>query len=189
MKHRSDILPMVLRRRRYAGRWGALGAALALLAACASAPERDFRDQSVPITATTRFTPQAFDGTWHVIAAYPNGFFPGCPAQSWQAETASDTPRLAVFCGAGRAAFDAPLEVDPRGVMQVQSADLDRAPRALWVMWMAEDRRTAVIGTPGGEMGWIVNRTPNLRPDRLTAARAIMAFNGYDIARIEQVGS
>ncbi|MEM9636404.1 MAG: lipocalin family protein [Pseudomonadota bacterium] len=161
-------------------------AGLALIAGCAPAPDSGFRDPSVPITATTRFTPEGFAGSWHVVAAYPTDVFPGCVDQRWQAETAQQTPRLAVFCGTGAAAYDAPMRVDPRGVMQLQSSDLDSAPRALWVMWMDEDAQTAVIGTPSGEMGWILNRTRGLREDRLKAAREIMAFNGYDISRLQE---
>ncbi|WP_299830773.1 lipocalin family protein [uncultured Roseobacter sp.] len=161
-------------------------AGLALIAACAPTPEPGFRDASVPITATTRFTPERFAGDWHVVAAYPSAFLPGCVDQRWQAETTEPAPRLAVFCGAGPAAYDAPMAVDPRGVMQLQSADLDTTPRALWVMWMDEDAQTAVIGTPSGEMGWILNRTRGLRADRLKAAREIMAFNGYDISRLQE---
>lgn len=179
----------VLRRyhvgARRALRLGLLNALTIALVACAPGPVPGFRDQSVPITATTRFTPQAFTGDWFVIAAYPNAFLPGCGPQRWQADTASSAPRLTIFCGQGSAEFEAALTVDPRGVMQLQRRDLDRATRALWVMWMAEDAQTAVIGTPGGEMGWIVNRRPGLRSDRLVAARAIMAFNGYDIDRLQ----
>ncbi|WP_299965704.1 lipocalin family protein [uncultured Roseobacter sp.] len=163
-------------------RWGFLYAGLALLLACAPPPQ-SFRDGAVPITASTRFTPEAIAGDWHVIAAYASPLWPGCADQLWQIDSAATEARLMVRCG-GRVRLDAPLEVDARGVMQVRSGALDRPARALWVMWLAEDRRTAVIGTPGGEMGWIVNRAPRLAPDRATAARAIMAFNGYDIARL-----
>ncbi|WP_299776891.1 lipocalin family protein [uncultured Roseobacter sp.] len=165
---------------------GMLCAGAALITACAPPPDPGFRDQSVPITATTRFTPQNFDGVWYVAAAYPTDFFPACLDQRWQAETAHTAPRLAVFCGVGAAALDVPLAVNPRGVLQAQSADLDVSARALWVMWMDEDAQTAVIGTPSGEMGWILNRSHGLRADRFAAAREIMAFNGYDVSRLQE---
>lgn len=167
-------------------RLGMLCTGAALITACAPPPDPGFRDQSVPITATTRFTPQNFDGVWYVAAAYPTDFFPACLDQRWQAETAHTAPRLAVFCGAGAAALDVPLAVNQRGVLQAQSADLDVSARALWVMWMDEDAQTAVIGTPSGEMGWILNRSRGLRADRFAAAREIMAFNGYDVSRLQE---
>lgn len=167
-------------------RLGMLCAGVALITACAPPPDPGFRDQSVPITATTRFTPQNFDGVWYVAAAYATDFFPACLDQRWQAVTAHTAPRLAVFCGAGAATLDVPLAVNPRGVLQAQSADLDISARALWVMWMDEDAQTAVIGTPSGEMGWILNRSRGLRADRFAAAREIMAFNGYDVSRLQE---
>lgn len=161
-------------------------ASLLALAACAPGPQPGFRDVAVPITATTRFTPEGFAGDWHVIAAYPNAFLPDCPGQTWRAETVTLPARLTVSC-TGAVAYDAPVSVNPRGVVTVQTPQLRAADRALWIMWMDEDARTAVIGTPSGEMGWIVNRTPDLRPDRMVAAREIMAFNGYDITQLQEV--
>lgn len=171
----------VLRKIRVAAMVGVLAG----LTACTPNPAPGFRDGSVPITATTRFTPEGFAGEWHVIAAFPNVLLPGCADQQWQIDTATSSERLAILCS-GAIAYDAPLLVDPRGVIQIRNGDLDRPDRALWIMWMDEDARTAVIGTPAGEMGWIVNRTPDLRPDRLAAAREIMAFNGYDLADLRK---
>ncbi len=174
-----------MKRAGRACRRFALGLA-ALLTACAPAPAPGFRELTVPITATTRFSPEQISGLWHVIESYPTPLLPQCGTQQWQIRAAEAAPRLVVLCGA-RTAFDAPLTVDPRGVLRIRSSDLDLAGRALWVMWMDEDARTAVIGTPGGEMGWIVNRTAELRPDRRAAAREIMAFNGYDLTRLQEV--
>lgn len=182
----ASVLPRFFMNAQHGLRVAALCAGAALITACAPPPDPGFRDQSVPITATTRFTPQNFDGAWNVVAAYPTKFFPACVDQRWQAETAPAAPRLTVFCGAGAAALDAPMAVNPRGVLQMQSSDLDTSTRALWVMWMDEDAQTAVIGTPSGEMGWILNRSPRLRADRLAAAREIMAFNGYDVTRMQE---
>jgi len=46
---------------------------------------------------------------------------------------------------------------------------------------------TAVVGTPNGRAGWILNRTPEMRADRLEAARQVLAFNGYDLSRLQMV--
>ena len=57
----------------------------------------------------------------------------------------------------------------------------------LWVMWMDFDSRTAAIGTPSGEFGWIMDKNPTGGGDRITAARDIMDWFGYDVGRLEGV--
>ena len=55
----------------------------------------------------------------------------------------------------------------------------------LWVLWADADNRTVVFGAPSGEYGLILNRDSSLPADRLTAARDILAFNGYDVAMLQ----
>ena len=50
----------------------------------------------------------------------------------------------------------------------------------LWVLWTDADYRTAVLGQPDGRAGWILNRDPEIPPDRLAAALTVLDFNGYD---------
>jgi len=49
----------------------------------------------------------------------------------------------------------------------------------LWVMWMDFDSRTAAIGNPSGEFGWIMDKNPTGGGDRITAARDIMEWFGW----------
>ncbi|MEP2642718.1 lipocalin family protein [Roseobacter sp.] len=155
------------------------------VASCAPPMGVGFRDTSVPITATTRFTPDAFAGVWHVVAQYPSGLFPDCAGQTWFVD-----PKTAAFTVAcdGVPAYSATAQVDPRGVIQLQTPPLGPSTRGLWVMWMDEDAQTAVVGTPSGELGWIINRSAALRSDRFVAAREIMAFNGYDVQNLKETG-
>ena len=53
-----------------------------------------------------------------------------------------------------------------------------------WVLWVDEEYRTAVIGTPSGAFGAVINRTASIKPDRLRAAREVLDFNGYDVSRL-----
>ena len=64
---------------------------------------------------------------------------------------------------------------------------LDGVPFAAdyWVLWVDEGYRTAVVGVPSGRAGWILNRDPEIPPDRLKAARDVLEFNGYDLSRLE----
>ena len=57
----------------------------------------------------------------------------------------------------------------------------------LWVLWADTDVRTIVIGTPSGRFGMILNREAHLPPDRMTAAREVLAWNGYDLDRLHLI--
>ncbi|MGB7242137.1 MAG: lipocalin family protein [Sulfitobacter sp.] len=156
---------------------------LVAVAACVSLPKpSDFRDTEVPISATTRFTPENFQGKWHVVARYPNRFLPDCDQAQW---TIDDTSSLQVACpdNAGPV-LDVPVAVDPTGILQVATPELTAKSRAFVVMWMDAELRIATIGTVSGEMGWILSRTGDIRPDKLKAAQEIMRFNGYDISQM-----
>ena len=54
----------------------------------------------------------------------------------------------------------------------------------LWVIWMDEAVRTAVIATADGRAAFILDRKPEGGADRIEAAREILDFNGYDITRL-----
>lgn len=60
----------------------------------------------------------------------------------------------------------------------------DGSARDLWVLWVDEGFRTAVIGNPAGDFGWILDRAPKGGADRIKAAQEILDFNGYDISQL-----
>ncbi len=53
-----------------------------------------------------------------------------------------------------------------------------------WIVFLDDGYETAVVGVPSGSAGWILARTPQISPERLEAARAALAANGYDIGRL-----
>lgn len=164
-----------------------IGLAL-LLSACtvdeAGAPS-GFRDPAVTIASSSRFDPARFVGEWTVVADYtPEShcapklrFDPGPTPDTLTYHYCTeriDLPRLN-------------LAYDPGGtVWQVEEHGRlapDEGPQ-MWVLWVAEDYGTAVLGTPSGSFGRILNRGAQIRPDRLEAAREVLAFNGYDLSRL-----
>ena len=60
----------------------------------------------------------------------------------------------------------------------------DGTTRALWVLWVDEGFRTAVVGNPAGDFGWILDRSATGGADRIAAAREILDFNGYDTGQL-----
>lgn len=162
-------------------------AALALLASCAGPRQSGFRDAAQPIASAAMFEPERFAGQWHVVARYPRVADQPCAgevmnygegAMRWQCLSA-DGALLREWAGPA-------LPQNYPGRFTTALGD-DFGLRNLWVLWVDFDYRTAVIGTPDGEAGYIVNRDPLIPPDRMTAAREMLDFNGYDVTQLVSV--
>lgn len=147
--------------------------AAALLAACAPkpAPQINFRDPARPIYSLAGFDGARLSGAWHQVAGF------GVACSSGAVEVGAETR------------FDLCL---PDGQKQGRGAMVATQPGRfdlqgigpLWVLWADADNRTVVLGAPSGAYAFILNREANLPADRLTAARDILAFNGYDVTKL-----
>jgi len=175
--------------------WGAL-VLCAALAACGGrgAPEDAFallpgyRDRSVPIGSAALFDPARYLGTWHEVARFPVPFQAGC-AQS-QADYGALGPEvISVLNTCTRAdgtvsTISGTAQVVGPGRLTVRFGSVPFVAADYWVLWVDESYRTAVVGTPNGRAGWILNRDPAIPPDRLAAAIEVLDFNGYDTSRL-----
>lgn len=169
--------------------------ALLLLAACGEgtpAPEAaSFRSREVPIGSTTRGAPADLNGEWVVSQAYRQdglrGVLPGDRLSV--AMDASGTGRW-TFPGGGGTRVAVPVAAGGPGRYRTQApqpaaaALLGTPAPDLWVLWADDDFRTAVVGTPDGTLGWIMDRPGAASPDRAAAAREVLDFNGYDLGRL-----
>ena len=154
--------------------------ALTLLAGCAAPLVKDgqgYRDTTALIGATARYDADRFAGAWVVRGSFafdgPDRVAlvdsTGGPAFQLCDDGGTCEPLwLATATGQGRYAL-----TQPNGT-----------PRDLWVLWVDEGFRTAVVGNPAGDFGWILDRKPTGGADRITAAREILDFNGYDISQL-----
>ena len=165
---------------------------LLLLAACGLAAP-SYRDPSVTIASNASFDPNRYLGRWYEVARYPNAFQDGCAGaiadyslgivgEILVQNTCLDANGDAIRTIAGRATQSGPGRF---------SLGLSGVPASApyWVLWVDEGYRTAVIGQPDGRAGWILNRDPVIPADRLIAAREVLAFNGYDLSRLEPSGA
>ena len=149
-----------------------------LLAACGreappptpAAEVASFRAAGAPIASTTRGTPADLAGDWVVSAAYP-----GAPL-------AAGGTAVTVTPGPGPSAVWAFPDQTVATVLTAPGRYEGRA--RLWVLWVDDDFRTAAVGTPDGRFGWIMDRPGSASPDRTEAARRMLQFNGYDLARL-----
>lgn len=155
------------------------------LSACAAFPT--YRDTDVPISSMATFSAADYAGTWYEIANFPVPFQAGC-RNTTALYTPNEDGTLDVLntCDTddGREQIAGSARLDGPGRLKVR---LDGVPFAAdyWVLWVDTGYRTAVVGTPAGRAGWILNRDPVIPADRLQAARDILAFNGYDLTQLQ----
>ncbi len=168
--------------------------ALLAVAGCAAKPvppAASYRNTALPVYSNAVLDSQALQGDWQQVAAFaaqPGGCAPG--AVRFGAPQGGALPLQARLClGGQEMRFAGQATLPMPGRLQPQGAD-PRVAGALaqpwWVLWADVNLRTLVIGTPSGEMGFILNRDGPLPPDRLTAAREILDWNGYDLSRLQR---
>ncbi len=151
-----------------------------------------YRDTDVPISSKAVFEPERYTGVWHEVARFPVLFEAGCVGVTAEYGLRDDG-QLSVLniCrdagGNETSRINGTAEIVGPARLKVRFASVPFVAADYWVLWTDEDYRTAVVGAPNGRSGWILNRTPDIRADRLAAARDILAFNGYDLSRLEEM--
>jgi len=150
------------------------------LAACSpQATVTGFRDPAKPIYSSAVLDPARLSGEWGQVGDFAQQS--GCKAPGIRfAQGPAGLQVSGQVCLAGRlTALSGPLTPIGPGRFAVAGVD------PLWVLWADTDVRTLVIGTPSGRFGLILNRQAGLPADRLTAAREVLAWNGYDLDRLQ----
>lgn len=151
--------------------------ALLLVVACARpvlVTPYSYRDPAVPIYSSAVLTPDQIAGQWRQVADF------AAAPRPCRAGPVGITPALQIdarLCLSGQAVPVAGRLI-PVGPGRFAAPGL---PDPWWVLWADADRRTLVIGTPSGQVGFVLNRGGPLPADRLTALRDVLAFNGYDL--------
>ena len=160
-----------------------------LLGACAPAPGH--RDRDVAISSVAALDTARLAGRWTEVARVGEGLVPGCGPVSL---TVSPDGRGA-FALSGLCHVGGPMGPDRLVRGQARGAGPGRFDLALeggysgplWVLWVDEGYRTAVLGMPSGRAGWILDRSPEIPADRLQAAREVLAWNGYDLSQLRMM--
>ena len=149
-----------------------------LLAACAAKtpalPRGDFRPEGGQIYSSAVLDASRLPGRWQQVATFgPNTCKPG------GVDIKPDRSVTFRLCLGGRDVKGAgPMQPTGPGRFAVAGQDW-------WVLWADGDYRTLVIGTPSGDFGFVLNRGGAISADRMTAAREILGWNGYDLARFQ----
>ncbi|MEO0931860.1 MAG: lipocalin family protein [Pseudomonadota bacterium] len=151
-----------------------------------------YRDTEVPLASKAVFEPDRYLGLWYEVARYPVPFEAGCVGVTAE-YGARDDGLISVLniCrnadGTEKSRISGTAEIVGPGRLKVRFPSVPFVAADYWVLWTDEDYQTAVVGAPNGRSGWILNRTPSIPPDRLQAAKDILAFNGYDLSRLQEI--
>lgn len=136
------------------------------------------RDPGVPVRSLAAFDPGRLAGDWSEVAHLaPPGTAPCAPG------------RLAIRPGGAGLRLDGALCLG--GVAQpVAGRAVPSGPGRLavsgfaedwWLIWADDGARTVVLAAPSGAFAVVLDRG-RIGPDRLAAAREVLAFNGYAVA-------
>jgi apolipoprotein D and lipocalin family protein len=148
--------------------------ALMVLAGCTAAtppaPSKPvpFRNPTVLVASQSDVTLARLNGDWRVVSIFED-------AQFGAVRRVSFTPDAMRVNGT---AFP---------IASLKEGRLIAGGQPFWVHWLDINNRTAVIGSPDGKYGWIMDRTGTPSADRLKAAREILDWYGYDLSRMKDV--
>jgi apolipoprotein D and lipocalin family protein len=155
----------------------ALLLALGLAGCTAPPPASTFRQVETPIWSAAAFAPAQIAGSWVQVADFTRAG--GCPAGHMEfAPTAGGLSLTGTLCLNGREVGVSGL-ARPVGPGRLQL----KGQEDWWVLWIDSGYRTLAIGTPSGRFGFVLDRG-SIPGDRLTAAREVFDFNGYDAAAL-----
>ena len=151
-----------------------------------------YRDLDTPIASKAAFDAEAYMGRWYEVARFPVIFERGCVGVTADYGLRADgTVSVLNTCrnpdGSVKSTIEGSAEVVGPGRLAVSFPSVPFGASDYWVLWTDEDYRVAVVGAPNGRSGWILSRTPELRPDLMAAARDVLRFNGYDLSQLEAV--
>jgi apolipoprotein D and lipocalin family protein len=150
----------------------------ASLVGCAKTPPdapQNRRDTAAQISSASLFEADRFAGEWRVEASHTAG----CRGadQTW-ARRDYGWDISGIDCtGPAPAALSARADLVGPGGRIMPSGGYGDEP--LWVLWMDQDYRVAALGAPSGHHAVILARPGAARADLISAAREVLAFNGY----------
>ncbi len=167
-----------------------------LLLACAPTTDTPgLRDMQAPISSQVDVTAERLGGAWVIRRSWPGMPYLAEPGADRRIPDGGDLRLVTSKNGlqvsgqrfdiddagvAGFESFSTVLSASGNGRFRETGGKVF-AGKAVWVLWMDADNRTAAIGTPGGEFGWIMDRRATGGQDRLKAASEIMQWMGYDM--------
>lgn len=158
---------------------------LLLVAACAGpAPRALMRDPAVPVRSLAAFDLGRLAGDWAEVAHLaPPGTAPCAPGRVSVRPEGAALRLDGVLC-LGGVARPLAAQAVPAGPGRLAVSGL---AEPWWLIWADDGARTAVLAAPSGAFAVVLDRG-RIAPDRLAAARQVLAFNGYAVSALRQAG-
>ena len=151
---------------------------LALLAGCAATvPVAGFRKPGTQIYSNAVLENERLIGDWVQVAEFAAANAPACTKGKVRIDAGLRVAADLCLNGA-RSRIYGPLKAVGPGRFAPPKGE------EWWVLWADVGYRTLVIGTPSGRFGFILNRSSDLPPDRMRAAREVLEWNGYSVSRL-----
>lgn len=174
------------------------GTALVVVASLFAVSMAQAQSRPGKVEPVQQFDVERYLGQWYELGRYPNRFQKKCTGDVVAAYARRPDGLLEVknSCATAKgpvAVVGVARQADPQGpasVLQVRFAPawLSFLPvwGDYWVIDLAPDYTTAVVGTPSRDYLWILSRTSHV--DLPTWARLVEAARrqGYDVNRIER---
>lgn len=172
-----------------------LGVGLAVVAVLAGPLAAEpVRDPAVPMHAAADYQMERLVGPWFEVARTPSVMEPDCHAVTSDVASREDS-RLTLKIACHKGSVDGPLlaiegilaEIEP-GVFALRFVRPHGfGGLTLVVLWQSDDDSLAVLGTPGGQIGWVWSKTAAVDPATLERGREILGAAGYKVSAVHPV--
>ena len=166
----------------------AVGVAAAVLAACATAPERPL----APLALAPEVDLARFMGDWYVIAAIPTVFERDAygPMENYRLDPDGTVATTFSFSDG---AFDGPRKrYESRGFVVAGTGNAIWGQQYIWpikadyrISYLAADYSQVVIARAKRDYVWIMARTPTIAATDLARLTAFVGAQGYDTSRLQ----
>jgi apolipoprotein D and lipocalin family protein len=147
-----------------------------------------------PITTAEKVDLQRFMGDWYVIANIPTFMEKGAhnAVESYKLD---DDGTIATTFTFNKDAFDGPRkEMNPRGFVLDKQSNAVWGMRFVWpikadyrIVHVNDDYTQTIVGREARDYVWIMARTPAIPEKDYQALVAMVAHEGYDVAKLEKV--
>ena len=147
-----------------------------------------------PITTATKVNLQRFMGDWYVIANIPTFMEKGAhnAVESYKLD---DDGTIATTFTYNKGSFDGPKkELNPRGFVFDKQSNAVWGMRFVWpikadyrIVYVNDDYTQTIVGREARDYVWIMARTPAIPEQDYQSLVAMIAREGYDIAKLQKV--